>query len=504
MNCLKHLPHATWVDLVCGICLFAAALTLRLHYRGTFDGLYGQDAYAYYNFAGELGTAIREQRAPEAFFWPLGYPALLLSGLTLFGQSAASAQWFSILLGAGLALLVYVLARQNDARYTGALLAGVLMLLCGQAVQSSIVIMADIPALFWATLSAVLVGIYAKKQQTATLTAAAVTLALASITRWLYLGLAVPFALALLLSWKWQLRWRQLVFALLTAAVIFAPQLAFSHNSPYPTFNHAWVTGWAAHNALQKTFANVDGYFEYSQVNALFYAQPFYDPYYLAPVFVPLLPLGIWVSLRRKPTGGVLLTGWVLLPYIFLIGIPYQNNRFVLIVTPPIFVMVGLGFDRLMRVIHSVSLPRGYSRRALASAAFAGVSVLALLGGIQMYRAADHTVQTFVSMQQREKQIAAWIMTRIPSGAVVYTFGLTLTLEHYGNFEVREIFYETPASLEAGWQHGQHDYLVINAWQVVHQWNGLAPQIAYHWLRDQRGLVPIGRIDNYTVFRING
>lgn len=138
MNRLKQLPRAVQVDLICCLCLFAGALALRLHYRGTFDGLYGQDAYAYYNFAGELGTALREFRTPEAFFWPLGYPALLLSFLTLFGQSAASAQWLSMLLGAGLAPLVYVLARQNNAQCAGAGLAGGLILLCGQAVQSSI------------------------------------------------------------------------------------------------------------------------------------------------------------------------------------------------------------------------------------------------------------------------------------------------------------------------------------------------------------------------------
>ena len=51
----------------------------------------------------------------------------------------------------------------------GALLAGLLMACCGQVVQSSLVVMADVPALFWATLSAVSLGEHVRRAARETL-----------------------------------------------------------------------------------------------------------------------------------------------------------------------------------------------------------------------------------------------------------------------------------------------------------------------------------------------
>jgi hypothetical protein len=81
---------------------------------------------------------------------------------------------------------------------------------------------------------------------------------------------------------------------------------------------------------------------------------------------------------------------------------------------------------------------------------------------------------------------------------------LTLTLQYYTPFDVHEIYYETPQTLAENWQHGRIDYLLINVWQIENQWEGREPQIAYHWLRDERGLTLIERYGNYTLFRVAG
>jgi hypothetical protein len=82
----------------------------------------------------------------------------------------------------------------------------------------------------------------------------------------------------------------------------------------------------------------------------------------------------------------------------------------------------------------------------------------------------------------------------------VYTFGLTLTLQHYTPLHIREIFYETPQSLETEW--GCHDYLLLNLWNIEHQWAGQEPDTVYQWLRDKRGVLKIGQFGYYTLFRI--
>lgn len=80
MHALKTTPIALGV-------LFASALLVRLAHvvRASFDGLYGQDAYAYYQYAGELLAAITRGQAPPPFWWPLGYPALLSAALAVGG-----------------------------------------------------------------------------------------------------------------------------------------------------------------------------------------------------------------------------------------------------------------------------------------------------------------------------------------------------------------------------------------------------------------------------------
>lgn len=495
-------------DVILPLALFVTALVLRLALISPsgFDGLYGQDAYAYYDFAGDLGDAIHNHDAPPPFFWSLGYPALLLTGFTLGGESPYVAQAISILMGAALATLVYVLARLLGVTLFGALVAGMLMVVCGQAVQSSVVIMADIPALFWATLSAICLLIWQQHDLRRWLILAAILLTFAILSRWIYLILAPLWVVIVLFHWRGRIRVVDSAVVLLIVALLFLPQVAFSLHNPYPTLNHAWVQGWSLSNALEKTFVNIDGQFHYAQINAIYYAQIFYKAHYLAPIFTAFIALGLWTLWRKKRyIPAILLIGWTLLPYVFLIGIPLQNIRFPLIVMPTVFVLVGMGMDKGAKWILNLSKGDLSGLPYRASWITYGLLVCPVVFGIITMQ--NHTrmlVDTFINNQQRDKNVAEWAEALLPNNAHVYTFDLTLTLQHYTPFEVSEIYYETPQTLADNWQHGRTDYLLINVWQIEHQWDGREPQIAYHWLRDERGLSFIERYGNYTLFRVAG
>lgn len=538
-------------DLILPITLFIIGLIFRLEIltRTGFDGLYGQDSFAYYDFA----KALSEGQPTPDFFWPVGYPGLLALGFRLFGASAKTGQLLNLLLGALLPPLVYSLTRQLTGGKWAALVAGILMFICGQALQSSLVLMADIPALFWALLSAACLCTYLSIEFVRThggaslprstsssiwLTLAAISLALACITRWLYLVLFIPWAITFLWHQRGRIHWRHSLIAGGTAALIFIPQILYSLNNTAPTLNHAWVEGWSIDNAFKREFTNIDGHFEYAQQNRFFYAKPFYDSYYLTPLFTPFILIGFVTLLRRRllPQAAMLHL-WALLPYCFLIGIPYQNIRFPLIVFPAVAVLAGIGFESLGKWIWHVktqsgvplpaqntisrplsglspTLASGFEpdawrkpkffvllRRALLLTAAAGILILGLQDTLNVGLPA---VETFITNQQRDRDAAEWASANIPAGATVYTFGLTLTLKHYTDFTVYELYYETPASLNRRWIHGQEDYLLLNVWNIENQWAGREPQIAYHWLRDERGLTQLGRNGYYTLFRIDG
>jgi hypothetical protein len=323
-------------------------------------------------------------------------------------------------------------------------------------------------------------------------------LALACITRWIYLSLAPLWAICLLLAWRGRIRWKASLITLLAVALVFLPQILYSANNPWPTLNHAWVEGWSPGNAFQSAVTNIDGHFQYDKINALYYAQTYYDPYYLAPVFTPFLLLGLWRLFRQGYAQLLMIATWALLPYLFLAGIPYQNIRFPLIVVPAVTILAGAGLEAAAAWIGKIRLPRS----SLAAYAL----TIALIGiGVSQALPIDQTnIRNFIVNQQRDKDTAAWAKARVPEGATLYTFGLTLTLQHYTALNVYELYYETPDTLAEKWDIGRDDYLLINVWNIENQWNGRDPQSDYHWLRDQRGLVELGKYGYYTLFKING
>lgn len=497
------------LSLICGLFAISLLIRLVLVLPTKFDGLYGQDAYAYYDYAQSMRTSLQTGEALKSFFWPLGYPTLLMFAFGMRGTNPIVAQAVSILMGAALTPLVYIIARQIGTNHLGSLTAAAVMTLCGQALQSSVVVMSDIPALFWATVSAMLLIRYLspnsplhqspKINRSVFLVLAAITLTFAALTRWLYLLLGLPFALAVLIHWHGRIRWRVTLIAILATGLVLLPQMLYSRTNLFPTLDHAWVEGWSPANAFQRSFTNIDGHFDYEKINAIYYAQPYYDLDYLSPLFTLFALIGLWTVARHGWWLLIIFGGWALLPYLFLAGIPYQNIRFPLIVFPAVAILVGCGISAVTDWFR-----RTQFRGTKLTYATALLDIVILLGLWQMWGSANLLVTMFINNQQRDKLAAAWVGESLPPDATVYTFGLTLTLEHYTTLKVYELYYETPQTLAQKWQHGRDEYLVLNVYNIETQWVGRDPQLDYHWLRDQRGLDQLGKFGYYTLFKIRG
>jgi hypothetical protein len=480
-------PHRVltkWrTDLIIIALLSGVGLAIRLLWTVPtgFDGFYGQDAYAYSDFARNLALG----QPPGELFWPVGYPLILGVGYALFGFAIGQA--INILFGVCLSPLVYILSRQLAFDRWSGVAAGLLIAFCGQAVQSSLVVMADISALFLATLSAVALLQHFRHDRAGWLALSAGLLAFAAITRWLYLLLALVWTLSLLLHWRGRIRWRAGLLAGGLALAILIPQMLISRES---SLSHEWLTGWALDHATQKSFINVDGTFNYALVNLEFYAAPLLNPYYLSPVFLPLFALGLWRLARQMDASRQLLfTGWLLLPSLFLIGIPYQNIRFPLIVMPGVVILVAAGVAQSKKW-----------RRWLRF-----IIPLALIVGIaQTSTSSQQMISPFIDRMQADRAIVQAVDAFLPDGVVLYTFDVTLTFQHHTTMDVYEIYYETPETLQAKWIPGQPDYLLLNVWVIENQWNGKIPQTVYHWFRDARGLTQIGRWGYYTLFQVSG
>jgi len=472
------------INIIILICLSLVVRVGIVAFHG-FDGLYGQDAFAYYNFAGELLAFVKSRAIPPPFFWSIGYPLHLAVSFGIVGQMELIALSISIIMGSLLAALVYIFALQLNLRSPYAFCAGLLMAFSGQALQSSLVIMSDIPALFWAVISGMTFLKYIETDKRRWLILCGFAISIACLTRLIYLILPPLFVLTLLTIWKHRIRWIDLILTLIVGIVPIVPQIIYNQVNPTALLNHSWVRGWSPVNTFAQNFVNIDGTFQYETINALFYAYPIYDLSYLSPLLTIFVFTGLINVFRQRTPQSILLIGWLLLSYLFLAGIPYQNIRFPLIVFPVVAVLVGQGLQRLASLQNSI-------RWIAILITLAGIAHTAINGF-------DYA-NNFVEHHQSQKQIVTWLDDKIPDDATLYTFGSTLTLEHYTDYNVIEIFYETPNTLNQRWFQGRTDYLLLNIWQIENQWDGRDPQANYHWFRDERGLNKIDTFRNFTLF----
>lgn len=490
------------VDWLACLGLFALAVLFRLAVRAAFpfDGLYGQDAYAYYDYAAGLRIDLLHGQSPAPFFWPLGYPLHIAAMMIVLGAQPLAGQAISLLAGASIAPLTFLVAREavrssnlakvpSQGSHAG-FVAGLIVAAGGQLTISSLSIMSDAVGLAWATASAWLVLRYARAQRPADLLLAVCTWSIAAITRWIFGLLVLPWALCVLLAWRHNWRsigvWRAAVLTLLAGAiagVIVGPVLLGGTHT-----GDLQVVGWNPGNAFRSEIVNTDGAWQYPTPMGLFYLQPLIAPSYVFPLLAPLWLIGLRALGRLSVPARVLSIGWPLVIYVFLAGIAWQNPRFSLAMFPPLSVWAGLGFETLW-------LDRPRWRRWLA--VFVALSIV----GAAVW--SMRVTGNFVEAKNLDLARAQHAVDRLPAGARLIAFGLTLTLRHYTALDVIEIYDESPASL-ADLVCGREAYAYLNVDDLEGQWRSLSPDMNYRWLRDEAGLEELDRFEDFTLFRVRG
>jgi hypothetical protein len=488
-------PGATIRDAAA---LFALALAVRAAARWAtgFDGLYGQDPFAYLDYAARLRDALAGAHLPPPFFWPIGYPLLVAAAMALLGGGPAGGQAVSLLAGATVAPAVYLLVREADARArVGAWAAGAVAAVGSQLLLSSLSLMSDACGLAWVVLSALAMARYLRRCEPGWLAASAFALGCAVLTRWVYALAVVPWAVSAVLAWRaGAIGPRRIVRAAVLAvavggAVVGAQFLGGSAGAAPSHVGDLQVVGWNPANAVRAEVANSDGRFHYRYPIGVFYALPALHPAFVFPLLSPFLLLGAF-ALRVVPRPlAALLALWPVTVWAFLAGIAWENPRFSLALLPPLLVLVGLGVERAL----------GAGAPAQRRAVVLGVCAISLAGMIAW---SSRDLRRFVAAKDETVAVSRWAEASLPRGAVVLTFGLTDTVSHYTGLSAVELYNETAATLPARACGGAPAYLLLDVGDVATQWEGLAPHVNFLWLRDHAGLAEIGRRDRYTLWRV--
>lgn len=509
------MPRPLRLPLFLLLLLQSATLLARLWLirQGGFDGLYGQDPYAYYNYAvGPLRDSLLALAPPPPFHWPPGYPYLVALASFLVGVTPPAGQLVSLLASLLIPIFTYGLAwevwgRPRQDSWTP-LLAALLVAANGQFWQSSIVVMSDLPALAAASLGIWSLARYGRQDGQATaagwLWLAAAALAYAILTRWAYALVAIPatiYALWLL----WQRPRRQAAAHALGAAVCallpllpILPAVFRFVLDPAGAGNtyivDLQVYRWNPLNALRRSFITADGLLQYRWPNGLYYTAAVAHRYYFTPLLALLLLLPGLAQLIRQRTAAIvwLILAWAGLMLLFLVGAAWQNFRFTLAYLPPMAIIAAVGGTSLVHWLAGRQRPL-----ALLPA---GIITLGLLwmayGGWSLSR-------SFVERKQADLALITWVDAQTEADGRLLAFGQTLALQQYGQRETVELFYQTPDDLARYLADGRPHYLLLDVDNVTRQWAGRAPGDNYAWLRNGPGLRRLGQQGAYTLFAVN-
>jgi 4-amino-4-deoxy-L-arabinose transferase-like glycosyltransferase len=500
------------------VALFAR-ITMVVLFR--FDGLYGQDPFAYYKYSLELREAFGHLQPPPPFFWPIGYPLLVVSGTLVTGVRPVAGQLVSMIAGAFIAPLIFLIVNEvKPGAKAGAMVAGLLAAVSGQLMLSSTAVMSDAAGLAWVTLSAWAMLRYTRALKPGWLILSAFALGWAVLTRWVLALAALPWALSAFLAWRassW--RWRRIavvaLLAVLAGGLVLGSQFVSTlGRSELAYVGDLQVVGWNPANSFKSNISNSDGIFHYERPVGVFYAMPVVHPAFIFPLLTPFLILGLWSLRNRSRAHAALLIGWPLTVYIFLAGIAWENPRFSLALFPPLAALVGLGFQlawdwSLLPVsssqwLHFSGWP-SLDKRKLQRPLFlpvhywrpflAGWCALGLVGSL-VWSVRD--LQNFTTINQAHIAAAQWVAEQVPAKARVITFGITLTMEHRTTLDVKEIFLLEEATLTTQLPA----YLFLDLENIESQWQGKSPQLNYLWLRENTAMREIGRFPPYTLFYI--
>jgi hypothetical protein len=527
-----------------GLFLLAALVRAGSLAGQGFDGLYGQDPFAYYGYAvGPLRSALLSFQPWPPFFWPPGFPLLMTLGSLLFGASPLVGQWISLLAGSLVTVFTYALAREvcldlqdistaslppslkvEDARalrgskipafFAGKrgaggvrssltwvpIVAGLVTVFHPQLWQSSIVVMSDTVSLAAGTLGGWALARYARLNRTRWLALSAAALAYAMATRWAYALEAVPcatYGVYLLVS-RTKGRRTETARGAAGAAVsggavlaaLLGPGLLGRSGPDAATYTgDLEVYSWSPLNFFRRKFATIDGLLSYRLPNGLYYALSPGHPDYFTPLLAVLLAPGLWLVLRsRRSLPLVLLLGWPAMVLGFHAGAPWQNFRFTLAALPPLAVMVALG---AAQAVAWLGPRRGWIVYGLVVAGLAWQ----LWAGWQL-------TQQFIVRKRAELAVVSAVEAQAPANAQLLTFSITAMFDFYGRLDTHELWGLDTNQVAGLVADGRPTLLLLDVANIEAQWQGHAPANDYHWLRDGPGLDQLGQYQNYTLFRV--
>jgi len=464
--------------------LILPLMLLALLRLAGFDGMVGQDGYAYVDYARNIRQWLQGGVHPGDFFWPPGYP-LLGAMISFLGFSVPfSMQLVSCLSLSGTLIFTgrlikcYYPQHENKSLYTYLFLFG---LFAPYFFRNGMVTTSDMTACLMVSLVLYYAYQYVQHFKLSHLVVVAIAVSIGALVRYPVAVILAP--LVIYLAWIWlrkvKNQWHLLVVLIPLAVISF--YLLFKPD--YTSFlGHKALGSWSVSNYFTGTFNTDDGRTTHILPNLIFIFSPFYHPGWIWPGLV----FSWFVFKSKEGLSGLFLFG--LLPYLtyalFLAGNPDQNPRHLLIGFPMVLFCCYPGYDQLYN--------KYKTWRFLKPA-------MVLLLTIQVFLAA-RAFQASFKRNALERQLVARLidlkdLTRVP---VLYSFDMDIALASRGiPFEVRNLFKEEYIDFERG------ALVLFNEKGLNGQWKGKNPMINWEKLKHNYQLNRLeSSVDGWELYEI--
>jgi 4-amino-4-deoxy-L-arabinose transferase-like glycosyltransferase len=416
-----------------------------------FDGLYGQDPYEYYRYTKELVDYFKNGNHPGDYFWPIGYPLTGAILNILIPSTSLSLQLVSII-SCSIVLIYtnkiihHIFPNQNK---DGKAYLFLFFCLSPFVFRFAITIMSDM-----LTLATLLSGSYyclkyIQQGKLWSIILGMLLLGCSIMTRYAVAVLIAPIIAYLIITMIKQKKhlWHfpiLLIFAFLP----MIPHLMIRNDNATQFLFHQWLINWSPMNWFSRSFKTTEGYNVYKLPNILYNFLGIFHPRFFVFGMI-IIALG-FKKFKWSSDIKILLIS-VLLYLVFLSGIPFQNNRFLLLTLPFILVIFFQPYNFLRSKFNNRT-----------NNAITLVFVFIQLG---------FCISSFLPVYQRailEKKIFDYV---IASGEpTVYTMDMDISLKGRGySAEIHNIwkeFYAYPDTTAI---------IIFNTIDYPKQWKGMNP-----------------------------
>jgi Alg9-like mannosyltransferase family len=420
-----------------------------------FDGLFGQDAYNYADYARQLQLYFQEGIKTGNMMPAMIYS--LMSAVVSFVTRLSMGESMQLLSLLGFALTAYFTflslkfmeEGKGNKRYI--LLT---LLCCPYFVRFAISDMTETTAMAAASVALYSFLKFKHKSSALQLISIFFFATLAIVVRSAMVVLLAPILVYCLFLVIQSKQYLHLILAVLAASVCLLPDLLIRQRllfwDLHPSHTHAFAyldahSGWTPLHWFMRNFETPNGHVRYALPNILFYASVFFHPVFFLPMICML-----WFF-RKQDFRHFL---WIpLIVYLlFLMGMMEQNKRFLLPLIPMLCLLCYPAFQRLLA---SLKMVGRYSWAVLFT----------LLFMLQLITAAITCLKP-ISWNKQERELAEAVNAYHPKQ--LYTFELTGAMKYRLSCRVDDLYVRPLAAVQ------DTAYLLFSEQLYASRWKGLS------------------------------